>query len=191
MEQSRRPGGGVTAFSGNRQAVDKQPGQRQRDGQQQPGPQPGGKKNPHANVLPRSDVPHHPHGATRSAALQSPVPGHPPRRTTIAGPVAGQAALHGLLAKVRDLGLELLEARRTGGDQIDVARSGMLRNGRGSACQAQDQDTGDPATEGARPGLIAAVGTHIWVFGSDGVAVLIAPVTRPGRGQRPGRQAGP
>ena len=91
MEQSRRPGGGVTAFSGNRQAVDKQPGQRQRDGQQQPGPQPGGKKNPHANVLPRSDVPHHPHG------------------------VVGQAALHGLLAKVRDLGLELLEARRTGG----------------------------------------------------------------------------
>ena len=82
MEQSRRPGGGVTAFSSNGQAVDKQPGQRQRDGQQQPGPQPGGKKNPHANVLPRSDVSHHLHGATRSAALQSPVPGHAPGRTT-------------------------------------------------------------------------------------------------------------
>ena len=34
-------------------------------------------------------------------------------QTVIAGPVADQAALHGLLAKVRDLGLELLEVRRT------------------------------------------------------------------------------
>jgi hypothetical protein len=33
-------------------------------------------------------------------------------QTTIAGPVADQAALHGLLAKVRDLGLELLAVRR-------------------------------------------------------------------------------
>jgi hypothetical protein len=33
-------------------------------------------------------------------------------QTTIAGPLADQAALHGLLAKVRDLGLELLEVRR-------------------------------------------------------------------------------
>jgi hypothetical protein len=33
-------------------------------------------------------------------------------QTVIAGPVADQAALHGLLAKVRDLGLELLEVRR-------------------------------------------------------------------------------
>jgi hypothetical protein len=32
--------------------------------------------------------------------------------TVIAGPVTDQAALHGLLAKVRDLGLELLEVRR-------------------------------------------------------------------------------
>jgi pimeloyl-ACP methyl ester carboxylesterase len=72
VEEFRRPGGGVTASSGHGQAVDKQPGQRQRDGQQQPGPQPGGKKNPHANVLPHSDVSHHRHGATRSAALQSP-----------------------------------------------------------------------------------------------------------------------
>ena len=35
-----------------------------------------------------------------------------PGQTTIAGPVADQAALHGLLAKVRDLGLELLLVRR-------------------------------------------------------------------------------
>jgi hypothetical protein len=32
-------------------------------------------------------------------------------QTTIAGQVVDQAALHGLLAKVRDLGLELLEVR--------------------------------------------------------------------------------
>jgi hypothetical protein len=34
-------------------------------------------------------------------------------QTTIAGPVPDQAALHGLLAKIRDLGLELLVVRRT------------------------------------------------------------------------------
>jgi hypothetical protein len=34
-------------------------------------------------------------------------------QTVIAGLVSDQAALHGLLAKVRDLGLELLEVRRT------------------------------------------------------------------------------
>ena len=33
-------------------------------------------------------------------------------QTIIAGPVADQAALHGLLAKVRDLGLPLLALRR-------------------------------------------------------------------------------
>jgi len=33
-------------------------------------------------------------------------------RTTIAGPVADQAALHGLLTKIRDLGLPLLTVRR-------------------------------------------------------------------------------
>ena len=38
-------------------------------------------------------------------------------RTTIAGPVADQAALHGLLAKVRDLGLVLLSVRRVGPEQ--------------------------------------------------------------------------
>jgi hypothetical protein len=36
--------------------------------------------------------------------------------TTIAGPVADQAMLHGLLAKVRDLGLPLLAVRRIGPD---------------------------------------------------------------------------
>jgi hypothetical protein len=37
-------------------------------------------------------------------------------QTTIAGPVADQAALHGLLAKIRDLGLELPAVRRIGLD---------------------------------------------------------------------------
>jgi hypothetical protein len=34
--------------------------------------------------------------------------------TTIAGPVTDQAALHGLLGKVRDLGLPLIVVRRIG-----------------------------------------------------------------------------
>jgi hypothetical protein len=38
-------------------------------------------------------------------------------QTTIAGPVTDQAALHGLLAKVRDLGLELLSVRRIDPDR--------------------------------------------------------------------------
>jgi hypothetical protein len=33
-------------------------------------------------------------------------------RTTIAGPVADQTALHGLLAKIRDLGLPLVAVHR-------------------------------------------------------------------------------
>jgi hypothetical protein len=37
-------------------------------------------------------------------------------QTSITGPVPDQAALHGLLAKVRDLGLELLAVRRTDPD---------------------------------------------------------------------------
>jgi hypothetical protein len=39
------------------------------------------------------------------------------RQTLIAGPVTDQAALHGLLAKVRDLGLPLLSVRQLGPDQ--------------------------------------------------------------------------
>jgi hypothetical protein len=38
-------------------------------------------------------------------------------QTVIAGPVADQAALHGLLAKIRDLGLPLLSVRHLGEDQ--------------------------------------------------------------------------
>src|SRR5262249_47877724 len=35
----------------------------------------------------------------------------------------------------------------------------------------------------SKPGLIAAVGPRIWVFGSDGVRVLTDPAARPGRGE--------
>jgi hypothetical protein len=38
-------------------------------------------------------------------------------QTVIAGPVADQAALHGLLIKVRDLGLPLLAVRQLDPDQ--------------------------------------------------------------------------
>lgn len=37
--------------------------------------------------------------------------------TMLVGPVADQAALHGLLAQVRDLGLPLLSVNRLGGDR--------------------------------------------------------------------------
>ena len=36
--------------------------------------------------------------------------------TVIAGPVTDQAALHGLLAKVRDLGLPLISVHRVGSE---------------------------------------------------------------------------
>ncbi len=34
--------------------------------------------------------------------------------TTLSGPVADQAALHGVLARIRDMGLELLKVKRVG-----------------------------------------------------------------------------
>jgi hypothetical protein len=40
------------------------------------------------------------------------ITGQPTGVTVIAGPVADQAALHGLLAKVRDLNLPLISIRR-------------------------------------------------------------------------------
>jgi hypothetical protein len=39
--------------------------------------------------------------------------------TTVTGPVVDQAALHGLLRKVRDLGLPLLSITRIGSDDTD------------------------------------------------------------------------
>jgi hypothetical protein len=40
-----------------------------------------------------------------------------PGQTLIAGPVTDQAALHGLLARIRDLGLPLLSVQRIGPEQ--------------------------------------------------------------------------
>jgi hypothetical protein len=40
--------------------------------------------------------------------------------TVIRGPVADQSALHGLLSRVRDLGLPLVSVTRVGPDEADV-----------------------------------------------------------------------
>jgi hypothetical protein len=47
--------------------------------------------------------------------------------TVIAGPIPDQAALHGVLAKVRDLGLPLLSVHRVDPDQPDRRRRGRRR----------------------------------------------------------------
>ena len=42
--------------------------------------------------------------------------------TTIRGPVADQAALHGLLLRVRDLGMPLISVVRIQPDQVDLGQ---------------------------------------------------------------------
>jgi hypothetical protein len=46
--------------------------------------------------------------------------------TIIHGPVADQAALHGLLQKVRDLGLPLISVNQVDLDQSDVPRTSII-----------------------------------------------------------------
>lgn len=59
----------------------------------------------------------------------------PDGTTTIRGPVADQAALHGILIKIRDLGMVLLAVRR-----IDVAPPAGAYN---AAATAPGADTDD------------------------------------------------
>jgi LuxR family maltose regulon positive regulatory protein len=54
----------------------------------------------------RADV-----GQTLLAALRAPQ--HPPIESLLVGPLRDQAALHGLLNKIRDMGLPLLSVERT------------------------------------------------------------------------------
>src|SRR5271154_6985119 len=44
-------------------------------------------------------------------------------QTVISGPLADQAALHGVLAKIRDLGLDLLSVRRLDPDELHTGDS--------------------------------------------------------------------
>jgi len=46
--------------------------------------------------------------------------------TLLTGPVVDQAALHGMLSRIRDLGLPLLSIRRLESKQQSPARQGIL-----------------------------------------------------------------
>lgn len=46
--------------------------------------------------------------------------------TTLSGEIFDQAALHGLLKKIRDLGMPLLSVNRCGSDQSDMPDSAIL-----------------------------------------------------------------
>jgi hypothetical protein len=48
--------------------------------------------------------------------------------TLLTGPVTDQAALHGLLAKIRDLGLPLLSVQRVQGEKDPKKRKGGENN---------------------------------------------------------------
>lgn len=57
--------------------------------------------------------------------------------TTLSGEIFDQAALHGTLKKIRDLGMPLLSVNRCGSDQSDMPDSSIL----------PDKPTGKPAAE--------------------------------------------
>jgi hypothetical protein len=48
----------------------------------------------------------------------------PGGETVLTGPVIDQAALHGILNRIRDLGVPLLSVRRLSADQVDAERNG-------------------------------------------------------------------
>jgi len=53
-----------------------------------------------------------PDWADRFEGMRASYPDDPPRRTVLAGPVADQAALHGMLNRIRDLNLRLISVER-------------------------------------------------------------------------------
>jgi hypothetical protein len=67
----------------------------------------------HYEIRVRGVLDRHWSGWFEGLAVSSVAPG----QTLIAGPVVDQAALHGLLAKVRDLGLPLLSVHRINPEQ--------------------------------------------------------------------------
>jgi hypothetical protein len=72
-------------------------------------------------------------------------------QTTVTGPVADQAALHGLPAKVRDLGLELLQVRRTDPTTaMEVTRCSMDRS---HGARQQRRGVGSAGSPGGSSGV--------------------------------------
>jgi hypothetical protein len=57
----------------------------------------------------------------------------PGGETVLTGPVADQAALHGILNRIRDLGVPLLSIRRLGADEANTERSGSPHSGLGNS----------------------------------------------------------
>lgn len=77
--------------------------------------------------------------------------------TTLTGPVADQAALHGLLAKIRDLGLPILVVMRA-----DLRKAVMLKNYR-HQIPSETIKTENPLTKGV---CAAAALSYLAVIGA-------------------------
>jgi hypothetical protein len=57
----------------------------------------------------------------------------PGGETVLTGPVIDQAALHGILDRIRDLGVPLLSVKRLGADEANTERGGPPHSGLGSS----------------------------------------------------------
>jgi hypothetical protein len=58
--------------------------------------------------------------------------------SVLSGPIADQAALHGVIGRIRDLGLPLLAVECVGDECAEISRSDQP-GGRGSPCPAGDR----------------------------------------------------